>query len=136
MKAERSSEDNDGHQVRATIGLAGGCALQRRSVRHRASSDSSAAATRPERWALRPHRSRRDSADYPKASSNRSLGSPRRRVARSMVCSGVNFRALASFTGRHQLGHVVRIDHEFLGRSVMEDLICLDCPLQRDHLGV
>ena len=58
------------------------------------------------------------------------------RVARSMVCSGVNFRALASFTGRHQLGHVVRIDHEFLGRSVMEDLICLDCPLQRDHLGV
>ena len=34
MTAERSSEDNDGHQVRATIGLAGGCALQRRSVRH------------------------------------------------------------------------------------------------------
>ena len=30
MTAERSSEDNDGHQVRATIGLAGGCALQRR----------------------------------------------------------------------------------------------------------
>jgi hypothetical protein len=29
MTAERSSEDNDGHQVRATIGLAGGCALQR-----------------------------------------------------------------------------------------------------------
>jgi hypothetical protein len=79
MTAERSSEDNDGHQVRATIGLAGGCALQRRSVRHhepvcgslaprtsilaiaggyasgaRASSDISAAATRPERWALHP----------------------------------------------------------------------------------
>ena len=79
MTAERSSEDNDGHQVRATIGLAGGCALQRRSVRHhepasgslapralilaiagssasgaRASSDINAAATRPEKWALRP----------------------------------------------------------------------------------
>ena len=52
-----------------------------------------------------------------------------------MVCSGVNFRALASFTGSHQLGHVVRIDHEFLGGSVMEDLICLDCPLQRDHVA-
>jgi hypothetical protein len=52
-----------------------------------------------------------------------------------MVCSGVNFRALASFTGRHQLGRVVRIDHKFLGRSVMEDLICLDCPLQRDHVA-
>lgn len=34
MTAERSSEDNDGHQIRATIGLAGGCAVQRRSVRH------------------------------------------------------------------------------------------------------
>lgn len=43
---------------------------------------------------------------------------------------------LSSLTGRHQLGHVVRIDHEFLGRSVMEDLICLDRPLQRDHLRV
>jgi hypothetical protein len=78
MTAERSSEDNDGHQLRATIGLAGGCALQRRSVRHhepvsgslaprtptpaiaggftsgaRASSDISAAATALKRWALR-----------------------------------------------------------------------------------
>jgi hypothetical protein len=26
MTAGRGSEDNDGHQVRATIGLAGGCA--------------------------------------------------------------------------------------------------------------
>lgn len=29
MTAEQSSEDNDGHQFRATIGLAGGRALQR-----------------------------------------------------------------------------------------------------------
>jgi hypothetical protein len=29
MTTERSSEDNDGHQVRAPIGLAGGCALHR-----------------------------------------------------------------------------------------------------------
>ncbi|MEA2889664.1 MAG: hypothetical protein QOI05_457 [Bradyrhizobium sp.] len=29
MTAEQSSEENDGHQVRAPIGLAGGCALQR-----------------------------------------------------------------------------------------------------------
>jgi hypothetical protein len=29
MTAERSSEENYGHQVRATIGLAGGRALQR-----------------------------------------------------------------------------------------------------------
>ncbi len=28
MTTERMSEGNDGHQVRATIGLAGGCALQ------------------------------------------------------------------------------------------------------------
>lgn len=34
MTAERSSENNDGHQNHAKIGLAGGCALQRRSVRH------------------------------------------------------------------------------------------------------
>src|ERR1700758_2711568 len=34
MTAERSSEDNDGDQVRATIALAGGCALQRGSVTH------------------------------------------------------------------------------------------------------
>jgi hypothetical protein len=33
MTVEQSSEDNDGHHVRATIGLAGGCALQRRSRR-------------------------------------------------------------------------------------------------------
>ena len=71
MTAERSSKDNDRHQVRATIGLAGGCPQQLRSVRHhepvsrgsedvlaiaagspssaRALSDISAAATRPER---------------------------------------------------------------------------------------
>jgi hypothetical protein len=29
MTAEQSSEDNDGHQFRATMGLAGGRALQR-----------------------------------------------------------------------------------------------------------
>jgi hypothetical protein len=28
MTAEQSSEDNDGDQVRATIGLAGGCAVR------------------------------------------------------------------------------------------------------------
>jgi hypothetical protein len=58
MTAERSSETQDSHQVRATIGLAGG---GRRSLRSpvapasgvRASSGISAAATRPERWALR-----------------------------------------------------------------------------------
>jgi hypothetical protein len=34
MTAERSSEDNDGRQVRATIGRAAGYALHCRSVRH------------------------------------------------------------------------------------------------------
>jgi hypothetical protein len=33
MTADQSSEDNDGHQVRAPIGLAGGCALQRAGSR-------------------------------------------------------------------------------------------------------
>ena len=41
MTAERSSEENYGHQVRATIGLAGVCALQR-------------AVRAPQRCALRP----------------------------------------------------------------------------------
>jgi hypothetical protein len=60
----------------------------------------------PERWALRP------------------------------ASFAPGFHGPSRLTGRHQLGHVVRIDHEFLGRSVMKDLLCLDCPLQRDHLGV
>ena len=159
MTAERSSEHNDSHQVRATTGLAGGYALQCRLVRHheavsgslaprtsilaiagfsasgaKASSDISAAATRPERWALRPASFApgfRGLSEGFIDSKHCSRGS---RVPPSMVCRGVNFRALASLTGRHQLSHVVRIDHEFLGRSVVEDLICVDCQLQRDHL--
>jgi len=79
MTAERSSEDNDGHQVRATIvSLADArCSADQSGVMSRfpeglaprtsilaiaggyaggarASSDISGAATRPERWALRP----------------------------------------------------------------------------------
>jgi hypothetical protein len=103
MTAERSSEDNDGHQVRATIvSLADArCSADQSGVMSRfpeglaprtsilaiaggyaggakASFDISGAATRPERWALRPASFARDSADHPMASSNRSLGSPRR----------------------------------------------------------
>lgn len=75
------------------------------------------------------HRSarRRDSVGCPGASSIRGFGSPRA-GSRYRGALGVNLPALASSTGRHQLGHVVRIDHEFFGRSVIEDLICLDCP--------
>jgi hypothetical protein len=77
MTAERSSEDNDGHQVRATIGLAGGCALHRadqsgimsrfpeawqrgrRSLRspvvcQRCQGFIRHQRSRPGRWALRP----------------------------------------------------------------------------------
>jgi hypothetical protein len=77
MAPERSSEDNDGRQVRATIGRAAGYALQCRSVRHHEAVSGSFGTedvdrcgrrwvcqrcqgfirhqrSRPERWALRP----------------------------------------------------------------------------------
>jgi hypothetical protein len=40
------------------------------------------------------------------------------------------------FARRRQLRRVVRIDHEFLGRSLPEDLVRLDCAIERDHFGV